>query len=128
MAHLLHWDLHAQLGIAEANAGLPCGLVLVALKLGVPVPDCLHRDGLASHQLNVLAATEHGGADLRALGVQQGSGQGPLGLAHLHAFVGDRSHVSSQMLTARMVRFYHAPCGTHEEAVTWVLQKWDGTS
>jgi len=66
-----HMHALAQLLIAEADARL-C-VVLVALKAGVFGSHCLHNDALACYQINVLVVTQHGCADLRALGVKQGS-------------------------------------------------------
>mmetsp|Transcript_510 Transcript_510/g.1397 ORF Transcript_510/g.1397 Transcript_510/m.1397 type:complete len:512 (+) Transcript_510:699-2234(+) len=61
----------AQLAVAQPDARLLSGLV--ALKLGVAVAHRLDNDGLAGLERDGLMVLEHGGADLGALGVQQGA-------------------------------------------------------
>ena len=86
-------DAGAQLVVAQADSGLL--LVLVALPDCISGPDRLDDDSLSRYEVNGLVVSEHGSADLRALGVQQSAPVGDsrkllfclklftLGLGHL---------------------------------------------
>mmetsp|Transcript_23249 Transcript_23249/g.55640 ORF Transcript_23249/g.55640 Transcript_23249/m.55640 type:complete len:273 (+) Transcript_23249:288-1106(+) len=81
-------DALAELRIAQPDARL--GLRLVALKLGVPVADGLHHDGLPGLEVDRLVLPQHGGADLRALGVQKAGNWAGFFRCHLPEALKDR--------------------------------------